>query len=441
MNRLKNFPFVVLALLSLIQNCTPSEKKADDTGEELRAFIMENMPKTVRECKKDSVGHLALPKPYSVPCVRGGFQDMFYWDTYFTNVGLFRVDDFGQARNNVDNILFLIDSRGFMPNGSNEVFLNRSQPPYASMMVKDIYEISKDKAWLSEASKILEKEYTFWMTKRITPSGLNRYSNHATDAELLEFYDYLVKKRFPNLDTTLYQADSAKIAFASHHLAEAESGWDFNPRFQMHCEDFNPIDLNSNLYFYERNFAYFRKELGLDSVDVWEERSEKRKSLINTHCLNPSNGLFYDYDFKNDKLSDTYSAASMNVLWSGLATQGQADTLISNLAKLEFPYGIAACETGSRQFTYQWDYPNGWASFHYITIKGLDNYGFTEAAKRIAKKYVDSWNAIYKETGNLWEKYNVAEGNLEVKNEYEMPPFMGWTAGSYLYASDYLKGD
>ena len=79
---------------------------------------------------------------------------MYYWDTYFTNIALISDSDFTQARNNVDNILFLIDRYGFMPNGSNVMYLNRSQPPFASMMVRDIYEINKDKKWLASACRI-----------------------------------------------------------------------------------------------------------------------------------------------------------------------------------------------------------------------------------------------------------------------------------------------
>ena len=41
------------------------------------------------------------------------------------------------------------------------------------------------------------------------------------------------------------------------YFAECESGWDFNPRFQGYCVDFNPVDLNANLYFYEKLFAEY----------------------------------------------------------------------------------------------------------------------------------------------------------------------------------------
>ena len=44
------------------------------------------------------------------------------------------------------------------------------------------------------------------------------------------------------------------------------------------------------------------------------------------------------------------------------------------------------------------------------------------------------------ETHNLWEKYNVREGNINVSNEYDMPTMLGWSDGTFIYASDYLDG-
>ena len=44
----------------------------------------------------------------------------------------------------------------------------------------------------------------------------------------------------------------------------------------------------------------------------------------------------------------------------------------------------------------------------------------------------------FKKTHNLWEKYNVVEGNINVSNEYEMPTMVGWTAGTFVFATDYL---
>ncbi len=93
-------------------------------------------------------------------------------------------------------------------------------------------------------------------------------------------------------------------------------------------------------------------------------------------CFDQEKGLFYDYDFVNKQLSEVYSAASLSPLFSGLTSSSQANVITSQLNKLEFEYGISACEKENRKYTYQWDFPNAWPCVQYIAIKGLDNYGF-----------------------------------------------------------------
>ena len=413
-----------------------SRAQIPDEAKNLKAYIDRDMPKTVRVCTADTVGNFALPYPFSVPCIVNGFQNMFYWDTYFTNVGLLLDGNAGQAKNNIDNILAMIERFGYMPNATCEGMLNRSQPPYASMMVREVYEATRDKAWLARACKTLEKEYGFWMTRRMTPSGLNRYSNNADKASLMAFYNYIVGRL--GLNPAHYTDDEERCAVASHFLAEAESGWDFNPRFDSRCEDHNPVDLNANLYAYERNFAYFYKELGLRGAKNWEKLAARRKALLDEMCLDPRDGLYYDYDYVNRRRSPVLSAAVFSTLFAKLAGKKQARAIYRNLSRLECANGVAACEKGDRRRVYQWDYPNGWAALNYLAIKGLDSYGYRKAARRIAVKYVHSMADIYKRTGNLWEKYNAVSGSTDVKDEYAMPgAFMGWTAGVYIFAFDY----
>ena len=90
----------------------------------VKQFILENWKKTYREKSPDG---LPLPKPFTVPCINDGFQNFFYWDTYFTNVGLLLSGETEQAKNNLDNIAHLIETHGFMPNANH--ILDRSQPP------------------------------------------------------------------------------------------------------------------------------------------------------------------------------------------------------------------------------------------------------------------------------------------------------------------------
>lgn len=404
-----------------------------------RRHISENMPMSTRTRVTDSQPHLGLPHPFSVPQAKGRtFMDLFYWDTYFTNLGLLSLGDIEQAKNNVDDILYLIDKYGYMPNAANTGLLNRSQPPYASMMVRDVYERTGDREWLRGAVATLEKEYDFWMTSRGTPSGLNRHFNSATRTELLEFYAYISSERFPQMGR-VPRTDDEKVRIASNYLSEAEGGWDFNPRFGGVCEECNPVDLNANLYIYEKNFAWFCRELGQDGAEIWEDKAEVRRDLIQKLCFEPSDGLFYDYNYVTGKRSDIFSSAVFNLLWAGIPTAEQAASIAANLNRLECAHGIAACEGGERTAVFQWDYPNAWAVFNTLAVIGLDRYGYVSDAVRVAEKYLDSVSAIYGRTGQLWEKYNAVTGDIDVKDEYAMPgDFMGWTAGAYLVCYDYI---
>lgn len=201
-------------------------------------YIRENWKNCVRTNYEDAGCLLGLPFPYTVPCVKGEFQELYYWDTYFINIGLIKSGLFEKAKNNVDNFLYEVKKYGFIPNSSATFHLNRSQAPFLSMMVRDIYEKYEDVEWLRNTYETLKHEYRFWMDKRITPIGLNRYFHHASNnGDIIDFFNYISKSRI-NL--------------------KAET---FNPRFEGHCADFVPVDLNSNLYLYEKNFEYFSEIL------------------------------------------------------------------------------------------------------------------------------------------------------------------------------------
>ena len=428
--------FILFVIVSSLESC---KTNIPDEVIDIRRFISENWKNTIRTHKSDSLDLIGLPKPYSTPSINGKFMEMYYWDTYFTNVGLIIDGNLEQAKNNTENVLYLIDKYGFMPNGNRTYYLFNSQPPYASMMVRDVFEHTKDKIWLKKQIQTLEKEYNFWMTKRITTIGLNHYSNQATDAKKLEVYSALPKCLGNNFDTSLVKANNDRLKIGSHFYAEFESGWDLSPRFDSRCEDFCPLDLNCLLYMNEQNMAYFYYELGIPESSKWNTLAENRKKLINKYLFNSLDSLFYDYDFVNNKLSPIFSASIMNTLWSNLATKEQVEHIVNRgLPRLEFKFGIATCEPGKRKYSYQWDYPNGWANIQYLTIKGLLNYGYNNDAKRVAKKYVTTVTNCFEKTNNLWEKYNIVDGSINTNNEYGLPSLMGWTAGIYAYASDLL---
>lgn len=394
-------------------------------------YIEQNWDKTIKFVPRDSGTLIGLPKPFTAPCISGMFQELFYWDTYFTNLGLISSNRFAQAKNNVDNMIYLVERYGMMPNGSRTYFLNRSQPPFLSQMVKDIWSITGDVAWLrEEAYPALKKEYEFWQTKRKNACGLNCYAGTQPDAATLREYAQVLCERF-GIAMPMDEKTLAHYGYAM--LAVAESGWDCTSRFKMDAHCFCPVDLNALLYMLEENMECFAKELQYqDEILLWKKRKEARKSLMQQLLWDEEGKCFYDYHFQTRERSDLFSAAAFYPLFAGMCDQEQAECVIAHLPQIEREFGIACCEERADLLSLQWDYPNGWACIHYIVVQGLLRYAHIDDARRIMEKFVRVVEKVFDETGNLWEKYDVCTGTCAASKEYDTPPMMGWTAGVYV---------
>lgn len=394
----------------------------------LREYIEKNLPLSIRFHPEDSESLYGLPYPYLIPSVKGMFQEMYYWDTYFANTGLMILGDLEQAKNNIENLLHMIDRFGFVLNGSNTYFLYNSQPPVLALMVREYYDKTGDKKWLTDAYPRLKKEHRFWMERRSCQCGLNRY-----DCEPLpeKWVAHSSRSAIARLGLRPEGASDYDMARANH--AAGESGWDFTPRMGWEVYNYAPVDLNSWLYAQEDQLAYFAGELEL-LLDKrhWLAERDARAALCRKY-LQGTDGVFYDYNERTHERSPLVSAATYYPLYVKMATRTEAAAAVKVLHRVEEEYGIACVEKCDKPGNYQWGYPNGWPPTQRIVVDGLLNYGYREDAFRIAKKYCDLVESCFAQTGHLWEKYNVVKGNAEVVDEYEMPTMLGWTFGVYYY--------
>lgn len=394
--------------------------------QEIERYICLHWDETVRFQPVADGSLLALPYPFTVPCMKGAFNEMYYWDTYFTNRGLLLSGRVELAKQNCENIAHLIKVYGYMPNGSRTFYIGRSQPPYFALMVADIYEVLQDDLWLSQMYEVICREYNFWMTKRIAPNGLNCYGSDYTEEYYREFMEQIA---------TRIELDASRdtVEAGRSYVAEAESGWDFNPRFGGYCTQYNPVDLNSLLYRYEVLLASFAEQLGQDAT-AWEEKAKMRKEHMEV-MQDPDTGVMYDYNYVTGCRSQVLSAASIWPYWVGIKSE---QTGVSQLLScLELPYGITA--TVPTAGNYQWGYGKAWAPITLVVIEALDRIGLQDDAVRIAAKYVHMIADNYEQTGGLWEKYDARTGKVVIGSEYETPQMMGWTAGAYLQAIQYCK--
>lgn len=370
--------------------------------------------------KGNSKDSLDLPYTYTSPCAVGLFDDFFYWDTYFINRALLLEKRYEDAKNNILNMAYLIDKVGYMPNAASYVLINRSQMPLFILMCDDYYNSTKDIMLISSIYDSMVREYNFWMTKRITKSGLNRFDSNA-DNNFKEFFASEYKERVK----FVVNENRDNMTIGANALAECESGWDFSPRFNQEALNYNPIDLNSLLYKNELILSKFSNLLNKE--DIYFEKSIIRKKLIN-QFMKKEDG-FYDYNFVDNSCSNITTCASLLPFLYGVSDD--KNILINILSKLEFEYGISSGENATTSSNYQWFYPNMWPNLVLFAYEALKNNGLYYDAKRIGNKFLNVVNKEFERTGKLWEKYDVISGKKSSVNEYQETEMMGWTAGVY----------
>ena len=377
-----------------------------------RDYIKAYWPNLIRYHPKENASLLGLPYPYLVPAHEEGhefdFNELYYWDSYFIAQGLLDEEHKDLVMGILKDLFFLFERFGLIPNASRTYMTSRSNPPLLTSFILDVYGTYKlDKRWLKHAAKIAEEEYeTVWM-------GTHKPNARQVYQGLSRYYDFN------------YLQD----------IAEAESGWDMTPRFGRKTLDYLPVDLNSLLYKYEKDFSYIEKILGnKTAIMKWDRRSHHRRMVMNKLMWSDMRGLYYDYNYVKKSRGSVASLAAYYPMWAGLASEKQAARLVNSLGKFEKKGGLSTTDSpqvGSLvpgAVPTQWAYPNGWAPLHFIVVKGLQRYGYHQDARRIALKWLKTNLDWFNKHGVFIEKYNVVSpGKPPSKGLYPSQTGFGWT--------------
>ncbi len=138
-----------------------------------------------------------------------------------------------------------------------------------------------------------------------------------------------------------------------------------------------------------------------------------------------------DVDWVEGNQKTAMTLGGISALYFKLADNQKAERIQEQIRGLFLKEGgvVTTLEATGQQ----WDAPNGWAPLQWMTIKGLENYGFTKLAADIARRWIRLNTAVFKRTGKLMEKYNVVDTHLEAGGgEYEGQDGFGWTNGVLL---------
>ncbi len=388
---------------------------------------------------------IPLPNAYVVP--GGRFREVYYWDSYFTMLGLIESGRTDLVRSMLDNFAYLVRTIGHVPNGNRTYYLSRSQPPFFAAMV-GLYAAATDTAEALPYLDALEAEHEFWLdgAASLAPGEAYRRVVRLGDGSVLNrYWDDRPEPRPESyredyeLGETLPQ--DRREAFFRNVRASAESGWDFSSRWMRDPSDLRtlettalvPVDLNSLLYHAERMIAALRIFRGRPGDREVAERfaraaEDRRRALLNA-AYDPTDGFFYDVRWRTgERVTDRPTLAAAAPLYFGLATAEQGKAVSDRLER-DFlsSGGFVTTLIASGQ---QWDAPNGWPPLQWVAVQGLCRHDRAPLADPARERWLALNRRTFLSTGKMTEKYDVVDANRRAGGgEYPTQDGFGWTNG------------
>ena len=418
-----------------------------DTSQSMEEHIRALWPALTRQADPiDSRSSLIpLPGPYVVP--GGRFREVYYWDSYFTILGLIQDKRTDLVKNMLDNFAYLVNTVGHIPNGNRSYYLSRSQPPYFSAMV-GLYASAADTAAALPYLDAMEAEYAFWMAgaEGVKPGDAARRVVRLRDGSLLNrYWDDRPEPRPESYREDFELAERVPVAqretLFRNIRAAAESGWDFSSRWMRDPADLRsletteliPVDLNSLLYHAERTIMAFRLARGhpgdAQVAARFAAAAENRRRTLSAVAYDSAEGFFFDVRWRTgERVTDRPTMAAAAPLYFGLATREQGRAVAARLGR-DFlkAGGFVTTERASGQ---QWDSPNGWPPLQWLGGQAVRAYGRSDIADDARERWLALNRRTYRVTGKMTEKYDVTDLSKRAGGgEYPTQDGFGWTNG------------
>ncbi len=368
---------------------------------------------------------LALPRRHVVP--GGRFRELYYWDSYFTMLGL-KADGRGDLVDDmVADFVSLVERYGHVPNGTRTYYLSRSQPPFLYLMM----DLATPGDRTTEVRRLaaLRAEHRFWIAERSVamPDG----------ARLQRWGDAQRTPRDESYREDVETARGARDPAQAYNdlRAGAESGWDFSSRWLADGRTLATIDttrvvsadLNSLLYGLERAIARRCRAVGDGCGPDYDALAEARRAAIERWLWDAAGARYGDYHLDTKRVRAGLTAASAYPLFTGVADPVHGRAAAATIARdLVAPGGVRTTLVDTGQ---QWDRPNGWAPLQWIAAEGTRAYGRDDVARVIATRFLATVEREYRASGRLLEKYDVEESRAGGGGEYPTQDGFGWTNG------------
>lgn len=422
------------------------------TSQSIEQYLADTWQQLQRSPDTPVVGSSLLPLPYPYVVPGGRFREIYYWDSYFTLLGLAANGHWQLVRNMVDNFAHLIETYGHIPNGNRSYYLSRSQPPLFALMVQFLAENFPAERFLQHYLPALLREYHFWMQGAETLGENNQTHRRVVWHQgvlLNRYWDDEPRPRAESYREDLHLAahsHSEPVDLFRNIRAACETGWDFSSRWlcdpaelaSCRTTELVPVDLNCIMVMVEQVLARALTDAGdASQAQLLAQRSERRAGLLRDAFFCPARGQFVDCVLPAMTHSDKCSLATSWPLFAGIATAAQSHA-VANALTSEYlrPGGWVTTGLTTGQ---QWDAPNGWAPLQWLTVEGLRRYGHQRAAAEGARRWLDTNRRCFELTGQFYEKYDVEQpGQVASGGEYPVQLGFGWSNAVYILLRRWL---
>ncbi len=409
----------------------------------IKDYILDLWDHLTRINTTDKGSLIGLPYPYVAP--GGRFNELYYWDSYFTMLGLMESNRIDLVEGMVDNFTYLINSIGFIPNASRTYYLTRSQIPFYSAMVRLLMDAKGD-AVLEKYLAALEKEYAFWM------KGSGGLNGQQACAHVVKMEDGALLNRYWDTENTPrpegYALDLALMEEAPGNTnlyrnlrAACESGWDFSSRWLADGKNLHsictteiiPVDLNCMMLHLEQTLLDAYTASGNRTMRMkFETIVAGRIEAIEKYLWDEREGVYKDYYFQQKQTPGSKSLAMLFPLYVGISSSKRAMQVLAFVKEhLLKEGGLMTTNVSTMQ---QWDAPKGWAPLQWVGYAAARKYGDSDLAEAIRNNWMSNVEHRFEQTGKLMEKYPVVKkfDGKDTGGEYPNQDGFGWTNGVYL---------
>ncbi len=299
-------------------------------------------------------GLLSFPNPYLI--LGGRCNEQYWWDSYFTSLGLLHDGHLDFTRGMVDNLFLESNLSGNLLNANRTYFMTRSQPPLLSSVVRLVYEVhitatpqayGEADARRGTAYSYAKRDQALWLGSEHAAgdTGLARYydSGKGTVPEIANVSPY-----FPDIIQRLLDHTSTQTTYSV-----------------------NASDLAS------------RDQL----------TPEQAVALSRTIC---------DVSTRQAH-SELCARAHVGTEW--LSREINEENLAIRESGFHNSYAIRVLSTYNC---------TGWAPTTYFAVAALERAGADQKARTVAQPFLRTVGNGFQTDGTIRDKYNLAANNADV---------------------------